>query len=172
MAKAKKSAAKKSKPAAKSMKAKSSAGKSANKANAKKAVAKKPVNKSKVVAKKSIGKGNNKVKSSPVKSASKALQNFVTPLDDRLIVEISSGEKRTAGGLYIPETSNVTGQFKGKVLAAGRGHRDTKGRLRPMDVKAGDIVLFAEFSGSKINLMGQDFQILRESEVLGIVEKG
>ena len=106
------------------------------------------------------------------KSGSANWENFLTPLDDRLIVELASGETMTAGGLYIPATvSDVSGNNKGKVLVAGRGHRDDKGRVRPMDVRSGDTVVFAQYSGSKMNLLGQDVLILRESEILGIVDK-
>ncbi|MEZ0392336.1 MAG: hypothetical protein ACAH59_08985 [Pseudobdellovibrionaceae bacterium] len=98
--------------------------------------------------------------------------DFLTPLDDRLIVETASDERITAGGLYIPDTvADLSGNFKGRVLIAGRGHRDEKGRLRPMDVKTGDTVLFAEYSGSKLELLGKEVRILRESEILGIVDK-
>jgi chaperonin GroES len=97
---------------------------------------------------------------------------FVTPLDDRMVVEISSAERMTAGGLYIPDSvADASGNFKGKVVIAGRGHRDDKGRIRPMDVRRGDTILFAQYAGSKVELMGKEVVILRESEVLGILEK-
>lgn len=96
---------------------------------------------------------------------------FLTPLDDRLIVEIAAAERMTPGGLYIPDSvADTSGNFQGLVLVAGRGHRDAKGRVRPMDVKAGNKVLFSEYSGTKINLLGKDVLILRESEILGIVD--
>jgi chaperonin GroES len=110
-------------------------------------------------------------------SAGKASSNmkwdqFLTPLDDRVIVETTAGEKMTAGGLYIPDTaSGTSGNFKGVVLVAGRGHRDEKGKVHPMDVQAGDTVLFSEFSGAKMDLLGKEVRILRESEILGIVTK-
>ena len=97
---------------------------------------------------------------------------FLTPLDDRLIVETAAGEKMTAGGLYIPDTAaGTSGNFKGLVLVAGRGHRDDKGKVHPMDVQAGDTVLFSEHSGAKMDLLGKEVRILRESEILGIVTK-
>ena len=96
---------------------------------------------------------------------------ILTPLDDRLIIEVTEGERRTAGGLIIPDTVSMTGNFQGKVVLVGRGHRDNKGRIRPMDVKPGDTVLFSEHSGSKIEVMGSELKILRESEILGILEK-
>ena len=97
------------------------------------------------------------------------IQKFITPLDDRIIAEVEKGEKRTAGGLYIPETAQISGNFKAKVLAAGRGHKDKKGRIRPMDVQAGDWVLFSEYAGQPIELMGKEYLLLRESDILGIV---
>lgn len=109
----------------------------------------------------------------PIKNAPKASpkwEQFLTPLDDRLLVEIEKGEKRTAGGLYIPDTAVVSGNLQGKVVAAGPGHKNKKGKIRPMDVKTGDTVVFSEFVGTKLNLMGFDVQLLRESEILGIVE--
>jgi chaperonin GroES len=123
-------------------------------------------------------------KAAPAKSAAKPAtksspkaenikwDQFLTPLDDRLIIEISAGEKITAGGLIIPDTvTDTSGNYKGTVLIAGRGHRDEKGKLRPMDVKAGDTVLFSEFTGAKMNLMGKEVRILRETEIMGIVTK-
>ncbi len=95
---------------------------------------------------------------------------FVTPLDDRLIVQVVQGEKRTAGGLYIPDSVETsTGNNTGTVLAVGRGHRDNKGRVRPMDVKVGDQVLFSSYAGSKLNLSGVELTILRESELMGVM---
>jgi chaperonin GroES len=106
------------------------------------------------------------------KKANVSWENFLTPLDDRLLVEIASGERMTAGGLYIPDTAaDLSGNFKGKVVVAGRGHRDDKGRVRPMDVRTGDTVLFSEDAGTRLNLMGQEILLLRESDVLGIVDK-
>jgi chaperonin GroES len=97
-------------------------------------------------------------------------QNWVTPLDDRLLVMISEGEKMTPGGLYIPDTvTDVSGNMKGVVAAVGRGHLDKKGKIRPLDVKKGDQVIFSQFSGSKIEYQGETVIFLRESDVLGIV---
>ncbi len=172
MAKAKKKA-----PAKKAAK---KAAKKTVKKTAKKAVkkaAKKPAAKKSnaKVAKKAASPKKTKVtvEKKPAAAAAKVKwDQFLTPLDDRLIVEIASAERMTAGGLYIPDSaSDLSGNFQGTVLVAGRGHRDPKGRVRPMDVKSGDSVLFSEFSGSKINLLGKEVLILRESEILGIVDK-
>lgn len=149
---------------------------SAKKPMAKKAAAKKPAAGKKSAAKKSVAKKSVKpmLAKAPVKAASPKInwQDFLTPLDDRLIIELATAERVTPGGLFIPDTAaDLSGNFRGQVLAAGRGHRDEKGRVRPMDVKAGDVILFAEYAGSKMDLQGKEVRILRESEVLGIVEK-
>lgn len=100
------------------------------------------------------------------------LKNFVTPLDDRLIVQVENAERMTAGGLYIPDTvSDSRSYFKGTILAVGRGHRDVKGRLKPMDVKVGDQILFDSISGAKLTYQSVDLKILRETDVMGVVDK-
>lgn len=96
------------------------------------------------------------------------LSAFVTPLDDRVLVMVETFTK-TEGGLFIPATVSDR-PSRGKVVAVGRGHRDKKGRLKPMDVRRGDEVLFAPFSGTQLNVMDQDLLILREAEILGIVD--
>lgn len=98
--------------------------------------------------------------------------NWVTPLDDRILVQVAEEERVTPGGLYIPDTvADVSGNFKGLVVAVGRGHQDKKGKIRPLDVKNGDTVVFSQFSGSKIEYQGQTVIFLREADVLGIVNK-
>jgi chaperonin GroES len=149
------------------------------KAAVKKAVAKKPVAK-KAPAKKAATPKAAKVSTSVnqhlVKQAAPKkivdLSNFVTPLDDRVIVQISGADKMTAGGLYIPDTvADVSGNLHGTVVAVGRGHVSKKGHLRPMDVQVGDSIVFSEYSGSKIKIQNEDLIILRESEVMGVVSK-
>lgn len=100
------------------------------------------------------------------------LNNFVTPLDDRMIVQVKETEKRTAGGLYIPDTAlHDVSHHEAIVLSVGRGHRDLKGRVRPMDVKVGDRILFNNMSGSKLVYQNIDLKILRETDVMGVVDK-
>lgn len=100
------------------------------------------------------------------------LTNFVTPLDDRLMVQLTETERKTAGGLFIPDTvADVSGNLHGTVVAVGRGHFSKKGHLQPMDVKIGDKVVFAQHSGSKIKIQNEDLIILRESDVMGVVNK-
>ena len=100
------------------------------------------------------------------------LSNFVTPLDDRLMVQLSETERMTPGGLFIPDTvADTSGNLHGIVVAVGRGHFSKKGHLQPMDVKVGDKVVFAKYSGSKIKIQNEDLIILRESDVMGVVTK-
>jgi chaperonin GroES len=91
------------------------------------------------------------------------------PLGDRLIVEPTESEEVTASGIILPETAKERPQ-QGKVLSAGPGRRDEDGKRIEMDVKAGDIVLFAKYSGTEIKMEGKKYLIFRESDVLAIVE--
>ena len=147
-----------------------------------KAAPKKPVLKSKV-AKKTASKSVAKSKSAAPKSKSPApvktkdnskvkWSEFVTPLDDRIIVQVSNAERKTAGGLYIPDTTDLDSEnTQGIAVSVGRGHRNKYGKLRPMDVRIGDRVVFSPYLGSKIELLGETLILLRESEVMGIVTK-
>lgn len=105
-------------------------------------------------------------------SQSKSLKwdQFITPLDDRVIVSVEEAATQTPGGLYIPSTANADRPSRGRVLVVGRGHLDKKGRLKPMAVQIGDEVLFAAFSGTEMKLQGQEVLILREADLLGVVE--
>ncbi len=91
------------------------------------------------------------------------------PLGDRLVVEPIEQEERTAGGIILPETAKEKPQ-EGKVLAAGPGRRDEDGEYIPMDVKVGDRVLFAKYSGTEVKMDGKKLLILKESDVLAILE--
>lgn len=125
--------------------------------------------KSKTLPKKKV---QAKAKKPMAKISLKSLAEIgLSPLADRLIVKIDSAEKRTAGGLYIPDTAQVSGNYRGQVLAVGRGNTNKKGHLRPMDVKTGDQILFSEYAGSKMTIDGLEVLILRETDVLGVVEK-
>jgi len=90
------------------------------------------------------------------------------PLGNRVVVEPIEQEEITAGGIVLPETAKEKPQ-KGKVLSAGPGERDEKGQYIPMDVKEGDMVLFAKYAGTEIKLDGKKLLILRESDLLAIV---
>jgi chaperonin GroES len=91
------------------------------------------------------------------------------PLGDRLIVEPTESEEMTASGIILPETAKERPQ-QGKVLAAGPGRRDEDGKRVEMDVKAGDTVLFAKYSGTEVKVEGKKLLILKETDVLAIVE--
>jgi chaperonin GroES len=93
----------------------------------------------------------------------------VRPLHDRIIVQrIDEGEQRV-GGIIIPDTAKEKPQ-RGKVIAAGDGKFDAKGKRVPLDVKAGDNILFGKYSGQEIKFEGDEYLIMREEEVLGVVD--
>jgi len=90
------------------------------------------------------------------------------PLGSRVLIETLEQEETTASGIILPETAKEKPQ-QGKVLAAGPGDRNDKGERVEMDVKAGDVVLFAKYSGTEVKIDGKKLLILRESDILGIV---
>ncbi len=145
----------------------------AKKAVTKKGAAKMPAAKKAAPAKKLAKPQKPAIPMKPMAPAKKIdFNNFLTPLDDRLIVQLAERERKTAGGLFIPDTvADVSGNLEGVVVAAGRGHLDKKGRIRPMDVKVGDRVIFPQYSGAKIEIPGTDVVILRESDVMGLFQK-
>ena len=98
------------------------------------------------------------------------IKNLFTPLDNRIVIEMAAVVTKTPGGLFIPDSALQSQNEKGKVLAVGRGHKDKKGKIKPMDVEVGDEVLFSQFSASKIFINNMEYFILREQDVLGIVE--
>jgi chaperonin GroES len=92
------------------------------------------------------------------------------PLHDRILVRrIEAGEK-TAGGIIIPDTAKEKPQ-EGEVIAVGPGARNEAGQLQPLDVKAGDRILFGKWSGTEIKVDGEDLIIMKESDVLGVIEQ-
>jgi len=90
------------------------------------------------------------------------------PLGGRVLIEPIEQEEVTAGGIVLPETAKEKPQ-QGKVLAVGPGDRNDKGERIPMEVKTGDVVLFAKYSGTEVKMDGKKLLILRESDLLGIV---
>ena len=92
------------------------------------------------------------------------------PLGDRLVVEPAEKEERTASGIILPETAKEKPQ-EGTVLAAGPGRLDDEGKRIKMDVKTGDVVLYAKYAGAEIKIDDQKLLILKESDILAIVEK-
>ena len=93
------------------------------------------------------------------------------PLHDRVLVKRIEQEERTAGGIIIPDTAKEK-PMEGKVIAAGSGARNEEGRLVPLDVKAGDRILFGKWSGTEVKIDGDELLIMKESDILGIVEEG
>lgn len=92
------------------------------------------------------------------------------PLQDRIIVKRLEEETKTAGGILIPDTAKEKPQ-QGEVVAVGKGKLTEDGKAIPMDVKVGDKVLFGKYSGTEIKLDGQDYLIMREDDILGVLEK-
>ncbi len=90
------------------------------------------------------------------------------PLHDRVVVKRLEGEEKTKGGIIIPDTAQEKPQ-EGKVVSVGPGARDESGKLVPLDVKAGDRVLFGKWSGTEVKIDGEDLLIMKESDILGIV---
>ena len=97
------------------------------------------------------------------------IKGAVRPLYDRVLVKRLEGEQVSAGGIYIPDTAKEKTQC-GTVIAAGDGKVTNDGSIRPLQVKTGDKIIFGKFSGTEINVSGEDFLILREEEILGRFE--
>ncbi len=91
------------------------------------------------------------------------------PLHDRIVVKRVDAEERTKGGIIIPDTAKEKPQ-EGEVIAVGPGARDDSGKLMPLDVKVGDRILFGKWSGTDIKLDGEDLLIMKESDVMGVIE--
>ena len=91
------------------------------------------------------------------------------PLHDRVVVRRIVSDDRTAGGIIIPDTAKEKPQ-EGEIIAVGPGARDEAGKLVPLDVKAGDRILFGKWSGTEVKIDGQDYLIMKESDVMGILE--
>ena len=90
------------------------------------------------------------------------------PLHDRVVVRRIESEEKTAGGIIIPDTAKEKPQ-EGEIIAVGPGGRDEAGKLTPLDVKAGDRILFGKWSGTEVKIAGEDLIIMKESDILGIV---
>jgi chaperonin GroES len=91
------------------------------------------------------------------------------PLHDRILVRRIEAEEKTAGGIIIPDTAREKPQ-EGEVIAVGPGARDEAGKLVELDVKVGDRILFGKWSGTEIKLGGEDLLIMKESDVMGVIE--
>ncbi|TWA95821.1 co-chaperone GroES [Bradyrhizobium stylosanthis] len=92
------------------------------------------------------------------------------PLHDRVLVRRIDAEEKTSGGIIIPDTAKEKPQ-QGEIIAVGPGGRNEQGQLVPLDVKVGDRVLFAKWSGTEVKIDGKELLIMKESDLLGVVEK-
>ena len=93
------------------------------------------------------------------------------PLHDRVVVKRLGEEEKTAGGIIIPDTAQEK-PMEGKVIAVGPGERSDDGKITPLDVKAGDRILFGKWSGTEVKINGDDLLIMKESDIMGIIESG
>lgn len=91
------------------------------------------------------------------------------PLHDRILVRRIRAEEKTAGGIIIPDTAREK-PMEGEVIAVGAGARDEHGKFVPLDVNAGDFILFGKWSGTKVTIDGEELLIMKESDVMGIIE--
>ena len=91
------------------------------------------------------------------------------PLHDRVVVRRLEAEEKTSGGIIIPDTAKEK-PMEGEIVAAGPGARDEAGKLEPLDVKAGDRILFGKWSGTEVKLDGEELLIMKESDIMGIIE--
>ena len=92
------------------------------------------------------------------------------PLGDRVLIKRVEEEEKTKGGIIIPDTAKEKPQ-EGEVIAVGPGVRDDNGKIQPLDVKKGDRILFGKWSGTEVKLDGADLLIMKESDILGVLEK-
>jgi chaperonin GroES len=94
----------------------------------------------------------------------------IRPLQDRVIVKRIEEEAKSKGGIIIPDTAKEKPQ-EGKVMAVGKGKANEDGKVTPLDVKVNDLILFGKYSGTEINIDGEEHLIMREEDILGIIEK-
>ncbi len=94
----------------------------------------------------------------------------IRPLQDRVIVKRIEEEEKSKGGIIIPDTAKEKPQ-EGKVIAVGKGKANEDGKITPLDVKVNDLILFGKYSGTEINIDGEEHLIMREEDILGIIEK-
>jgi chaperonin GroES len=91
------------------------------------------------------------------------------PLHDRVAIRRLEGDDKTKGGIIIPDTVKEKPQ-EGEIIAVGPGARDESGKLIPLDLKAGDLVLFGKWSGTEVKIGGEDLLIMKESDIMGVIE--
>lgn len=143
--------------------------KSVVKAKAKPAVKVKAKAKPKVKAKTAAPQKKSAPKKIVSTKSSRKGDNYLTPLDDRVLIEVHERVTKTAGGIFIPDTVD-TQHTRGTIVAVGRGRRNKKGYVRPMDVQVGDEVLYAEFAGTPITIDSKPLLLMKEEELLGVIE--
>ena len=97
------------------------------------------------------------------------MKTKIRPLHDRVVVKRSSEEEKTASGIIIPDTAKEK-PIQGEVLAVGKGAVLEEGKIRPMDVKVGDVVLFAKYAGTEVKIDGEDLLIMRETDIMGVLK--
>ena len=93
------------------------------------------------------------------------------PLQDRVLIRRVEAEAKSAGGIFIPDTAQEK-PMEGEVVAVGPGARDEHGKLHPLDVRTGDRVLFGKWSGTEVKLDGEDLMIMKESDLMGVIDQG
>ena len=93
------------------------------------------------------------------------------PLHDRVVLKRIEADSKTTGGIIIPDTAQEK-PSQGEIIAVGPGGRDEAGKLTPIDLKVGDIVLFGKWSGTEVKIDGQDLLIMKESDIMGVIEGG
>jgi len=91
------------------------------------------------------------------------------PLHDRVVIRRTEGEEKTAGGIIIPDSAKEK-PMQGEVVAVGSGARDETGKVQPLDVKAGDKVIFGKWSGTEVKIDGEELLIMKESDIMGVLE--
>ena len=91
------------------------------------------------------------------------------PLHDRVLVRRLDGDEKTMGGIIIPDTAKEK-PMEGEIIAVGSGARDDNGKVTPLDVKAGDMVLFGKWSGTEVKINGDELLIMKESDIMGVIE--
>jgi len=93
----------------------------------------------------------------------------IRPLHDRVLVEPLDAEEKTAGGIIIPDTAQEK-PMEGKIVAVGKGSRNDEGKIAALDVKKGDRILYGKWSGTEVKVDGDDYLIMKESDVMGVIE--
>ena len=93
----------------------------------------------------------------------------IKPLHDRVLVEPLDAEEKSAGGIIIPDTAKEK-PMEGKIVAVGNGSKNDEGKVAPLDVKTGDRILYGKWSGTEVKVDGDDFLIMKESDIMGVIE--